>query len=452
MKITKKNITVRILVSILINCMVLSACNDIPFIRTDYHQNNSTTDVVFKVQVPEGTRIENGLFLEILDEVTGLIMNPTRYQLQPQTNNIYSISIPLVIGSVVKYRYVRGGTPAMIEFTAQKSQVRYRLYQVTNSNEVEDLVSGWQDLPYQGDTGTIQGYIYDSLSNIPIANVMVIVSGMRTFTMEDGSYTISGIPSGKNRLDAYHVDGIYQPFQQDAIIANNSTTPANFVMLARKMVNVTFNVIPPKENIVGAPIRLIGNLYNLGNSFLDLGGGVNVKAINAPLLTFQSDGSYSITLNLPAGHFLEYKYSLGDGFWNAEHNFDFSWRLRQIFIPDNDTVINDSISTWKNSNDSPVTFNVNTPQNTPSSSTLFIQLNPFAWMEPLPMWDLGNNQWTYTLYGPSEMITNSQYRFILNTQQNFVYDSATPKQNSSGIKIDSSQSVINHSIQSWSTP
>ena len=69
------------------------------------------------------------------------------------------------------------------------------------------------------------------------------------------------------------------------------------------------------------PIRLAGNLYQLGDTFGDLQGGLSTVATRMPVLAPLPDGRYSITLALPAGADIRYKYTLGDGFWNAEHSY-----------------------------------------------------------------------------------------------------------------------------------
>ena len=91
------------------------------------------------------------------------------------------------------------------------------------------------------------------------------------------------------------------------------------------LVKVTFTVTVPQENVVGVPIRLAGNLYQTGNTFADLVGGISTIASRMPLLTLQSDGRYTLTLSLPAGTDFRYKYTLGDGFWNSEQTSEGSF-------------------------------------------------------------------------------------------------------------------------------
>ena len=65
-----------------------------------------------------------------------------------------------------------------------------------------------------------------------------------------------------------------------------------------------------------------------------------------PTLSRLPDGRYSITAALPVGADLRYKYTLGDGFWNAEHRKDGSFRLRQLIVPEQTMLIEERVDTW----------------------------------------------------------------------------------------------------------
>ena len=412
-------------------------------------QNNPQAETIIEVTIPGSISLENNIYLEILDEVTGLGLNRIRYQMGINEQNTYSLILPLVINSVVKYRYVRGGNPPLIEYDSQGVQVRYRIYHVKSPSVIHDQIAGWQDSSYEGKTGTLQGFIYDESSSRPISNVMVIIAGMRTFTGEDGAYTITGIPVGEHRLTAYHVDCLYQNFQQDAVIAANATTPANFGMKSSPLVNITFQVTPPIEHMAGAPVRLIGNLLSTGNTFMDLRGGLNILARNVQNMNFYEDGTYATTLSIPSGCYFEYKYSLGDGFWNAEHESNGKWKLRKIIIPSKDMTINDRIDSWKDNDSYPITLNITTPSDTPSNGIVAIEFNPFVWMEPISIWNLGRNQWLYMLYSPLNFINNASFRVLLNDSSGRKDDIATQGENPEGIKISPSQTSIDYIVNGW---
>ena len=97
------------------------------------------------------------------------------------------------------------------------------------------------------------------------------------------------------------------------------TTQVSLSLAPADLVSVVFTVSVPETGIKNLPIRLAGDLLQLGNTFGDLRGGLSTLAARMPLLSPLSDGRYTITLSLPAGADIRYKYTLGDGLWNAEH-------------------------------------------------------------------------------------------------------------------------------------
>jgi hypothetical protein len=386
-------------------------------------------ETTFQVEVPAQTPADEKVSLDVLDEVTGLPLNILRYSMDRADATHYSIRIPVTIGSVIRYRYVRESNPVSIEYNSQGNQVRYRLYFVNTPGMVKDAVSGWNDFPYKGGVGRIQGQVTDADTNLPIPDVMVTAGGTQTITSSDGSFLLEGLSPGTHNLVAYSIEGSYQPFAQGAVVAADSTTPAPMQLTPTKKVKVSFIVHLPKGSITGVPLRLVGNIYPLGNTFADLQGGISSVADRAPVMKSMPDGTYLLAVELPAGLDLRYKYSLGDGFWNAELTNDGQFNVRQLIVPDADLTINDTIESWGSPDRSPITFNVKVPENTPSTDVVSIQFNPYNWTEAIPMWPLGNNQWTYTLNSPLNLLGNVKYRFCRNDQCGVADDEATQDPN-----------------------
>ena len=158
-----------------------------------------------------------------------------------------------------------------------------------------------------------------------------------------------------------------------------------------------------------------------------------------------------MTLSLPSGADIRYKYTLGDGFWNSEQTSAGQFRIRQLMVPETDQVIDEKVDTWKSGSSAPITFEVKVPDNTPPSDTLSIQFNPFGWMEPIPMWSLGNNRWLYTLYGPQNLLSSLSYRYCRNDQCGSADDSATQGLNPAGSPVNISLLPQNFQdeIRSW---
>lgn len=406
--------------------------------------------VVFRAKPPQGSP-QGQLTLEILDEVTGLAMNPQRYTMKPVAGGTYELELLFPLGSVIKYRYLRGDFPFAVEYTARGEQVRYRLSSISSPAVIEDLISAWTDLRYSGATGRIKGQVFNPENNAPYPNALVCAGGYQTLTASDGTFLIEGLPPGTHNLVVYSLDGGFDVFQQGALVAENATTPASIPAVASQYVNVTFILEIPATNLQGLPVRMVGNLYSLGNTYADLGGGLSVIAARAPLMSSVAENTYAITLRLPVGLDLRYKYTLGDGFWNAEHASNGGFVIRQLIVPSNDFTVNDRVESWQAGSTAPVTFLVKAPENTPIEDTVSIQFNPYAWMSPLPMWSLGNNQWLYVLYSPLNMFNSLQYRYCRNDQCGFADDIATAGQQAGGypLSIGSESQTIRDEIKAW---
>jgi hypothetical protein len=145
------------------------------------------------------------------------------------------------------------------------------------------------------------------------------------------------------------------------------------------------------------------------------------------------DGRYTLTLSLPVGADIRYKYTLGDGFWNAEHNPDSSFRLRQLIIPEEPSLVEDNVETWRAGKTDDIIFDVTVPDDTPAGDFVSIQFNPlFGWTEPIPMWKLNDNRWAYILYSPRNLPGNLSYRYCRNGQCGYADDAQTPGQYGEG--------------------
>lgn len=415
--------------------------------------NKQTTyaEITFEVQLPEKLADGQNLYIEFLDEVTGLALNPSRAQMQTNDQEYFGIKIPVVLGSVVKYRYFRDNDPIGVEYTADNNPVRYRLYVVYGPGVVQDTIAAWRSAPSSAPRGRIEGQVANKKDNSPIVNALVAAGGVHALTASDGSFVLEGLSPGLHNLVAYALDGSFQPFQQGAQVAAESTTPALILANPVKMVNVTFNVHPPAGSPNGIPIRLVGNTYALGNTFADLAGGINTLASRAPLLNVNQDGAYSITMQLPVGLDLRYKYTLGDGFWNAEHGTDGMMRLRQLIVPGKSTVVEDTIESWKDGEHAPITFTVTVPADTPTGDVVSIQFNPYGWTQPIPMWPVGQNRWFYALYSPFNSFGQASYRYCRNEQCGVADASNSAGPDAEGFLITPSDTVqnIEDTIPSW---
>ena len=392
------------------------------------------TLVSFRVQAPVNTPSGEAVYLSILDEVTGLALNTEVHAMtggdnqSPESGPSYVITLPFKIGSVIKYRYERqAGSIRVAEHLSDGSPVHYRMYYVQGQGTVEDVISRWTDTSYEAPRGRIRGEAKDAETGKPIPNLLVVAGGAQAITTSDGSFLLEGLPPGVHNLVAYALDGAYQTFQQGARVAADSTTPAALTLKSAEFVKAVFVTSVPPGTPPVVPLRLAGNLYQLGNAFASLTGGMSGVAVNMPTLHTLPDGRYTVSIDLPVGADVRYKYTLGDGFWNAEHDAAGGFRLHQVVIPDHNVLIEDQVISWYDGEPASLTFDVYVPAETPPQDFVAIQFGPlFGWTEPIPMWSLGGNRWAYILFSPLKLPGNFVYRYCRNGQCGEADDIQTP--------------------------
>lgn len=401
------------------------------------------TEVTFRVTVPADSPADQPVYLVILDEVTGLALNAQSQPMQvedsadPAGRKQYSLSLPFTLGAAVTYRYERGSTAAAVaEHISDGRPVRYRIYQVSGPGQVEDVVSRWTDTGFSEPTGRIMGQAKDVESGLGIPHLLVAAGGAQTLTASDGSFILEGLPVGVHNLVAYSLDGAYITFQQGALVAADSTTPAPLEMRRPDTASVIFVVSVPEGTPPAVPLRLAGNLAQLGNTFANLAGGTSTLADRMPVLEPLPDGRYTVTLELPVGAYLSYKYTLGDGFWNAEHTASGQFNLHHIVVPEGSILVEDKVETWATQGRGAITFDISVPANTPASDTVSIQFNPFyGWTEPIPMWRLSETRWAYILYSPLNLVGDLGYRICRDSQCGAADDQATMGANATGKQV-----------------
>lgn len=408
------------------------------------------TLVTFEVQIPSLPPPDKGISLVILDEVTGLSLNAQRYTMQALDETHYRVQVPLTVGAVAKYRYARNGTIPAEEHTSDGRPVRYRLMQALPGALAQDVVTRWSDGAFFGDTGRIYGQAAD-LEGRGIPNMLIAVGGFQTFTAADGSFRVEGLPPGLHTITAYSLDGGYKTFQQGALVAAGATTPAQIALTPSEWVDVQFVVRLPADTPPGVPVRLVGNLSLLGNTFASLSGGVSVSAARAPVLTPLPDGRHGIVLRLPVGADVRYKYTLGDGFWNAERAETGGFVLRQLIVPTEGLTLEDTAASWSDGKSARLVFDVNVPDETPAGEFVSIQFNAFGWTEPIPMWRLGEHRWAYFLYAPVLPDRPLGYRYCRNQQCGSADDAATPGLASAGRQITpgSTPQTLSDVVKQW---
>lgn len=406
----------------------------------------------FVVTLPEALQANETLAIAIMDEVTGLSINAVQYPMSPRDTQTYTATLPLPFNSIVKYRYIRRGAAQVLEDTSFGTSIRYRVHYVSGPGEVQDILADWGDKTYTRPTGTITGQVLNADTGSPLPSILVTAGGVQYLSDSQGRFELNGLPNGTQHLVAYSLDGMYQTFQQGAVVGDGATTVVDIRVKPSRLVNVTFMVSIPQDTVPGVPVRIAGNILQLGNTFADLQGGTSTITDRMPILNLQSDGRYAITLGLPVGAYIQYKYTLGDGFWNAEHKASGEWLVRDFIVPEQDVTLQDTVATWAATRDSgAILFETSIPSVTPPGDILYIQFNAFGWMEPIPMWPLGNNRWAYKLYGPLNFLGSFAYRYCRNGQCGSADDNQTVGAAPSGRQASTSLlgQDIQDSVGSW---
>ncbi len=410
--------------------------------------------VTFTVRLPDPLSANEVLALSILDEVTGLALNAVDYPMTAVDTVTYTATLAIPDQALLRYRYVRRGASRINEDTNLDAGIRYRLLYVSGPTQIVDTVSSWTDKAVSTLSGNIIGTVVNSDTGIPIPDIMVTAGGVQAQTDSAGRFQLLGLRGGVHNFVAYALDGAYQTFQQGATVAENQSTPVNVGLKPAQLVNIIFSVSVPAGTQTGVPLRIAGNLLQLGNTFSDLRGGLSTVADRMPVLTPQPDGRYSVSLFLPAGADIQYKYTLGDGFWNSEFTASGQYVTRHLIVPAQNMTVSDTVESWHAGPNGPILFQVSVPPNTPTGEIVYLQFNPYGWTPPIPMWPVGTNQWAYKLYGPLNIVGSFGYRYCRNAQCDSADDSQTVGPTSRGHVVTPSlapQEILD-TVNQWVWP
>jgi hypothetical protein len=353
------------------------------------------------------------MVIEILDEVTGLPYHIQQYDMARSGDFTFSITLPFPSGSVIKYRYAKVGTEIVPEATMDGMPVRYRMFYAVGKESVSDLLLTWENIPTDFETGKLTGKIIDPITSKPIPDILVSASGYLTFTDANGVFSLENMMPGIHNVLFYAMDGKYKTFQQGATISAGLSTPAEIVMIPMALVTVTLLVNVPNDAI-GVPIYVAGNIQQFGNTFSDLPGGMSLKQKQMPMLSPVQDNTYMLSMRLYAETDLRFKFTLGDGYWNAEQQSTGLPVQRQLVIPNHDVNLTLNVESWRTKGFEPVSIQVNIPPESSPPGEKYIQFQTAEWTEPIPLWPIGDGNYLIILFSPFEATLPISYRFCRN--------------------------------------
>jgi hypothetical protein len=384
-----------------------------PPVSNPLEQGNSpepAAELVLDVVPPPGTTDEVSLAIELLDPVTGLDYNAYRIPLERLEDGYYQVRLTPRLGSLLHYRYLRTEPAQAIEVSASFEPIDMRTVYLPNPTHVTDVIAGWSDQPYSGATGRILGRVFDSQTGDPLAERVISAGGLTTFSDGQGNFRIDGLPPGMQFVTAFSPDSSSMPAQQGVIIAGDASTPVELGMQPAELVHVTFELTVPADTPPTAVVRIAGNLIQLGNRFTDLSGGVRTTITHMPEMVRVDPAHFLAIMPLYEGTDLHYKYTLGDGFWNAERDQDGAFVTRQVIIAGHEPILRDEVHSWSSSGENPLHIEVRVPP-APSSEGVALQLKPGQWFAPLAMWSQADRLFTYDLYSPLNFTGDVTYRY-----------------------------------------
>lgn len=410
--------------------------------------NPATTSlipIVFNARLSHFQGASVSLSVDILDDVTGLEVTALRYPMQQVDEFNFTTTINLPEYGETRYRYILSSSGDEPETNGNNQKVGFRNLYVTPGTIAIDLIAGWESSPYFGDFGKLEGAVTELANGKTISDVMIAVAGRVVYTDKTGRFYLPNVPAGVHRLTATSIDGAYQVFQQDVNVVGGLSTPAVIKLSSLPEVKVTFFVTPPND-AVGAPIRMAGNFYQFGSIYPYTQESSSTPAIRMPVMDKTPDGRYTLQLTLHAGSELRYKYTMGDGYINAERDAEGKRITRRIIIPSRDTEIEDQIISWRKDNLEPASITVRVNAQIASDDWVSLRLKSEDWLSPIPMWPIGNNEWMYLLYeDPSSAFS---YQICRNDLCDLAYDVDT---HSTAKQVDFVVPENNiHDINAWS--
>jgi hypothetical protein len=185
------------------------------------------------------------------------------------------------------------------------------------------------------------------------------------------------------------------------VVGPGSETNLRIEVHPARPVQVTFDISLPEGTPSDAEIKMIGNVWQLGAR---QGSHPNYPHMpNGSVVAVAHRGSAdgaTVSLSLHEGMFLNYYYTISREFDGRERSADSNWVFREVIVDAADQTIGDHVQTWRDPNQSLVTFRVRAPANT----TPGVRLSSGGYW----MTQVGENEWvTYYEGRPGESRTGN---------------------------------------------
>lgn len=371
------------------------------------------TQVEFLVHVPDNTPAADTIYLVqlpfwIWDELE-------RIPMTARGDGTWWASAELEEGSLIRYVFDRGlgdgwDPMAMRErFSEKIFQTYYRqLFVSSGTSSVDDTVAMWSDIPSTPPTGTISGLVTDRATGNPIMDATVSIAGVHIATDYDGSFTLREVPEGTQRVTVSTTLGDFKYASEVAQVSPDETSSLTFALEPAGRASVTFNVETPPDTPPDAVVRLVGNVFQMGTYLgqRENEGFTRWAPSRQVLMNRVADNSFTATVDLYEGSYIQYVYTLGNPFFGDEKSSTGDRIFRSFIVGAGDKTRNDSVAAWRDESQVAVTFRVTVPVNTAPYAPVYMDIGgPYVAMDRVSEY-----QWALTFYTYPDL--EFQYRYF----------------------------------------
>lgn len=407
--------------------------------------------VTFNVRLPANTPAQSAPAIRVLDAISG---QTTLVTLLPLGDNVWTGVASAEFGAILRYHYVRGlASNEVPETTPTNHSIQYRMLLIDAEAVIaDDVVAAWRDTSFVGNVGAVTGSVRNSNTGQGVMGLLVSVGGQLMLTAWDGSYSVSGLPVGFHRVTVIAPDGSVRPAQNTVNVASGQTTVLDLNTTDPNAVHVTFLVRPPADSDPSAQLRLLGNVAQLGDTFVVGPTGSTLSAMRAPAMIRLADGTWTANVLLYEGTLLKYAYTVGDADHNLELNGAGARLVHTLVVPLSNKLVSDNIARWHDGISGHIAFGVITPPTTPPGDVIYLQISQGPWGAPIPMWRTDGDAWKLVLYNPTNLSGNLSYRFCRNASCGVADDAAMAGNNVLGHFFSQSpfnQDLTGDEVSNW---
>jgi len=376
------------------------SANTLPPVSPDV----ATHELTFRVRVPAATPADEPVHLSIASVAPGVEL--LREQMTNDGDHSWSVTVEVPDGGLVRYAYDRWNGEGCCEersrtredvFTGQA--LGYRLLMaVPGLSEVHDVVAQWHDHQDGFTAATLSGRVIDPESGSPLMDVDVTAGGVHVATRFDGSFSIPGLPPGPHRVVARTVTGDRSPTQIEVDLGPEGVDGLEISMPTAEMVPVEFRVRLSPDTPDDSVPHIGGNLRQLGARESQVNEPLVADGLTMPAMRRTGDTA-SVTIDLPAGAYINYYYTLGTEV--SAESVGPERRFRTMKVGDRGTTRIDEIDHWANDGWPVFAVHVRVPDNTTPEVPVHFVLGPSYPMDPV-----GEHEFVTTLgsFPPNEPV------------------------------------------------